>query len=120
MKTFKLMDAGFSTGLILLFTWLVLRDYIQGDCFDRLITGYLTVGAWQSISMIVHAIARWNNCYNGFRKGYQLFALAMVLGMPLGSIYILMFLSPFLAVTYTGLCYYETGQLSRRPLAMLK
>jgi hypothetical protein len=88
---------------------------------EMLIHGYFWVGAWQSLSMIVHATCGWMAPYNNTRLTYHWIAFIAVITMPIGSIWILLYTAPFMALFYTGLCAYELKYLLRkRPLSLLK
>jgi hypothetical protein len=115
MKKFKKMDAWISFILITAFAiaTLMYRDY-------TLLTGYFVVGGWQVISMLVHVF---NSCFTNrksVRYYYHWVTLISVITMPVGSIWILLFTAPFMAVFYTWLCFDEVKKMSRRPLALLK
>ncbi|HEY6502499.1 MAG TPA: hypothetical protein VIZ28_00870 [Chitinophagaceae bacterium] len=103
MKVFKIIDATISLALILVLSiW-----YLQDPSFDSLIESYLITGGWQLISMFVHAIGKWFTKKWGVRYVYHWIALISVVTMPMGSIWILAFTAPFMAIFYTCLCYYE-------------
>ena len=95
---------------------------------ERFLIGYFVVGGWQVISMIVHAINGWF-CEKGTaRLNYHWTVLVIVaialLGWaipPLLIIYFpLLFMSPFMAIWYTSLCYDETYNKMKRPMELLK
>jgi hypothetical protein len=113
MKTFKLIDFWVSAGLIIVFT--VLSLFKQDDTF---MVGYFVVGGWQVISMLVHVFT--NTFTHGARSVYHWITLITVFTMPIGSIWILLFAAPFMAVYYTWICYNEVYIKMRRPLSVLK
>jgi hypothetical protein len=115
MKTFKLIDFWVSTGLILSFS--VLSIFTQDHIF---ITGYFVVGAWQVISMLAHVFSRTFTQPWGARSIYHWITLLVLVTMPLGSFWILLFTAPFMAVYYTWICYREVYVKMQRPLSVLK
>lgn len=116
MKTIKLTDLGINISLLLIF---LIETLVNGT--EMMIKGYLCVGAWQSLSMIVHAACGWMAPLNKIRFVYHWIAFIAVITMPMGSIWILLYTAPFMALFYTGLCAYELKyQFRRRPLSLLK
>jgi|GWRWMinimDraft_15_1066023.scaffolds.fasta_scaffold111733_1 hypothetical protein len=116
MKTIKIIDLGINISLLLIST---IENLLNGT--EELVTAYLWAGAWQSLSMIVHASCGWMAPYNKTRYAYHWIAFIAVITMPLGSIWILLFAAPFMALFYTILCVYELKYLyRRRPLSLLK
>ena len=115
MKRFKIFDLCINIALIGGFT---IASLINRD--GTFMVGYCTVGAWQIISMIVHA---WNRCFTyrpGSRYTYHWITLISVLTMPLGSFIILLFAAPVMALYYTWLCYHELTVKMQRPISVLK
>ncbi len=115
MKKFKIADFFISVVMISAFTiyWLIKKD-------NSFLVAYFTVGGWQVISMVVHVC---NKCFinkGGSRNIYHWIALISVVTMPLGSIWILLYTAPLMAVYYAFLCYHEVYVKMQRPLAMLK
>lgn len=115
MKQFKTIDLFISIALISGFTiyWLIK----SGDSF---LTGYCVTGCWQAISMLVHAVNRCFTYRTGSRYTYHWISLVSIITMPLGSIWILLFAAPFMAIYYTYLCYHEVYVKMQRPLSVLK
>jgi hypothetical protein len=116
MRVFKLIDAFISAALIIFF----LIDYINHPLFDTLIQGYYIVGAWQTISMIIHALGRWLTRKYSCRYMYHWVTFISLVTFPLGSLWILLFTAPFMAVFYTILCFRECFVKIKRPLSLLK
>lgn len=119
MKGFKTADFCISVALILYYTLVAIPFHIGFSDFI-LIEGYLVVGTWQSISMLIHRITghfvhRWSK-----RSIYHWISLIAIITMPAGSIWILVFIAPIMAVYYTYLCYEETFIKMKRPMALLK
>lgn len=81
---------------------------------------YFLVGAWQVISMLLHAYKHIFTYKGGSRHYYHWVALISLLTMPIGSVWILLFTAPFMAIYYTYLCYHEVYVKMQRPLAVLK
>ncbi|MBL7702581.1 MAG: hypothetical protein JNM14_10035 [Ferruginibacter sp.] len=124
MKKFKTMDAWISTILIISFTIISLinLDY-------TFLIGYIVVGAWQVISMIVHAVNGWFTESDSKRYIYHWIVVITLMIMLLGFaiypiliylLFILLFVSPFMALYYTWLCFDEVRKMNERPLALLK
>jgi hypothetical protein len=115
MKQFKIIDFWGSCLLIAGFT---IASVINRD-FTFLI-GYLVVGGYQVVSMIVHLAAGSFIYKGGARYYYNWVTLITLLTIPLGSFWILLFVAPFMAMYYTWICYEETYIKMQRPLALLK
>ena len=116
MKKFKIADMWISTALIIAsFIWLLFSFDLE-----HLVTTYVIVGGWQLISMGVHAVNRTFTSWPGIRVIYHWISVIMVVTIPLGSAWILVFVSPFMAIFYTWLCFYETCEKMRRPISYLK
>ena len=124
MKKFKMIDTWISFGLIIIFTLLSLikLDY-------TFLIGYCTVGGWQMISMIIHAINGWFTHRKAGRYYYHLsvavLAALTLLGLLVypvlwAVIVVLLFAAPFMAIYYTWLCYEEVYVKMQRPMAALK
>lgn len=115
MKKFKKIDAWISVVLILGFSiaTIINRDY-------TFLLGYLVVGGWQVISMLLHVYFRLFTQKGGVRNIYQWITLIALVTLPVGSYWILLFIAPLMAVFYTSLCFDEVIKMSRRPIAVLK
>lgn len=87
---------------------------------DGYLLAYFVVGSWQAISMMFHAYNRIFTFKGGSRQYYHWITLISLLTMPIGSVYILLFTAPFMAIYYTSLCYHEVYVKMQRPLAVLK
>lgn len=117
VKTFKRIDLFISIALILfLFVKVLLA---KGDLVI-LMLAYLVIGSWHSVSMLVHVFTRTFTYHNGIRSYYHLISLIMVLSIPIGSLFIIIYLGPLFALFYTWLCYDELHRKMQRPLALLK
>ena len=114
MKTFKRIDLLISILLIVIFSVLCIID------LEYLFIGYVVVGGWQVISMLVHVWNRWFNATGSRRFVYHWITIISLVTMPIGSFWILLFTAPFMAVYYTWICYDEVYVKMQRPLAMLK
>lgn len=120
MKQFKIIDFWVSTGLIISGIIISIIEGREGFLHNYFLAGYFIVGAWQIISMVVHAI---NHCFTvkgGARYFYHWITFIAMITFPFGSFWILFFTAPFMAVYYTYLCYKETYVKMQRPLALLK
>ena len=124
MKKFKTIDTWISFGLIIVFTLLSLikLDY-------TFLVGYCTVGGWQMISMMIHAINGWFTHRKAGRFNYH-FIVAVLAALSLLGLFVfpvlwvvmvvLLFAAPFMAIYYTWLCYNEVYVKMQRPMAALK
>ena len=115
MKAFKQWDTWVSAGLL---AGLAIVTLVK-QSFEMLITSYLIIGGWQVISMLVHTFGGWFLKRNGARIYYHRFT-AIILGCVLMGFavppflfifYFLLLASPFLAVSYTLICFEELKQL---------
>jgi len=115
MKKFKIIDTAISFLLIVFFCvyTAVRQDYI-------FLVGYIIVGSWQVVSMLVHAFTRTLTYKEGARYWYHWITLVSIITMPLGSLFILLYIAPLMAIYYTWLCYHEVTVKMKRPLAVLK
>jgi len=115
MKKLKTIDLFINITLIAGFAinWLIKMD-------DSYFYGYFVVGGWQVTSMLFHVYNGIFTYKEGSRNTYHWITLISLVTMPLGSIWILLFAAPFMAVYYTYLCYHEVYVKMQRPLALLK
>lgn len=114
MKQFKKADAWIS--VILILGSIVVSSIVQGYSF---IGCYIIVGAWQVISMLVHFCKRWFTEKSGIRTVYHIITLLALVSFPL-SMYVLLFIAPFMALFYTILCFDEVYHKMRRPMSQLR
>ncbi len=120
MKQFKIIDFWISTGLIITFTIISIIEGFDNFLTNYFFAGYFIVGGWQVISMMAHAF---NHCFTGskgIRYFYHWITFISLITIPVGSVWILLFAAPFMAVFYAYLCYRETYIKMQRPLALLK
>ena len=123
MKKFKQTDVLISGVLIIASLGWAFTTYD-----DRFFVGYFVVGGWQVISMLVHAFMGWFSERGSKRFNYQVTVLVIIIIALLGFVvyplliiyFPLLFLSPFMALWYTWLCYNETYVKMQRPMALLK
>ena len=113
MKSFKIIDCSIS--VLLIFIFLLMQCWKQ---MDALILSYYVVGGWQVISMLVHAYNKWFRSRT--RIFYHCLSFIAIITMPMGSVWILYVLAPFMALFYTGLCIYETKIMSVRPISVIR
>ena len=122
MKRVKQID--FWMQALLMSSFLVISLVKLDNTF---IIGYIVVGAWQVVSMIVHQA---KGCYTGRsmpRYYYHWFTLLVLIAVVLGTFipfvfinyYFLLFASPLLALGYLKICYHETFQYMVRPLELV-
>lgn len=112
MQTFKQADLLINTGLLAVFTIIVLVNP------SLLFTSYWIVGAWQLVSMFIHFRKGWflkkgtRNRYHWTTCIILLVLLLSQLVPPFRLVYFLLLLGfPVLAVIYTTICYDELKEL---------
>ena len=115
MRIFKITDICISIAMLIIFS---LR-FNSEDSLDWLFESYFITGAWQSISMLIHAINSWHTRKWGTRYIYHWIAFISVITLPIGSCWILAFTAPFMAIFYTGLCVVEVRNYEIRPSVLL-
>jgi heme/copper-type cytochrome/quinol oxidase subunit 4 len=115
MKKFKIIDLWVS---IIFITGFAIVTIINRD--STFMLGYFVVGAWQVISMLVHVYYHSFTEKKSSRRTYHWITFISLITMPIGSFWILLYTAPFMAVFYTGLCFYEVRKMHQRPLAILK
>jgi hypothetical protein len=120
MKQFKIVDFWISIGLIISFTAISVIEGFDNFLSNYFLVGYFVVGGWQVISMLVHAFNHWFTSDKSTRYFYHWITFISLITMPVGSIWILLFAAPFMAVFYTYLCYKEIYVKMQRPLGLLK
>jgi hypothetical protein len=121
MKKFKKIDVWVSVVLISIFLFWIFIDIIRDEDWRMTILySFFVVGGWHIISMIVHTVTRFYIGWEGVRILYHIFSLVLLLTIPLGSVWILAFAAPFMALFYTYMCYDETYVKMKRPLDILK
>lgn len=121
MRTFKLIDCWVQAGL--LFSHLVIGTAFS---IEWLFLGYLTVGAWQLSSCAVHASSKGKFIPDKTRKYYYKTLLWLLIlnicFLPAWFLFgfVMLFLSPFLAIWYLVICAAENKVLAHRALVHLK
>ena len=115
MRKFKKIDLWIS---IILITGFAIASIINKDF--TFMVGYLVVGGWQIISMLTHIAYRSFTERKGVRNIYHWIVLISLITLPIGSLFILYFIAPFMAVFYTAVCFDEVKKMNQRPLAVLK
>jgi hypothetical protein len=130
MRTFKLIDSLISTTLILVLLYLNLFTGTK-----IIFLSYFIVGGWQLASMIIHEINRWFVGEGSARRLYHQLVLWMIivfLALVLiellwtGSVYflliylyLLLVISPAMAIYYTVHCFLEWRESFDKPMAKL-
>jgi hypothetical protein len=113
---FKRIDLYGQLALIIGF---IIAQIIHGDGIFMI--GYIVVGGWQVLSMLIHFSKHWFTGKGTERGLYHWVTLTTVLLMPtLVIFWLLLFLAPFMALYYCWLCYDELYRKMKRPLAQLK
>ena len=131
MKRFKIIDFWLNVVLIPAF---VLFGFVTMN--EKFLFGYFIVGGWQIASMVIHWMNKWFMETGWKRSYYQKFVLILVtiiallaalaqaaeeLYMPLLVImFLLLMLSPLMAIYYAYMCYEETFIKMKRPMELLK
>jgi hypothetical protein len=121
MKTFKLIDFWVSVGLVVSFLIIIAAGKPDSLIDENILVAYGVIGGWHIISMLVHSIAKWFTPKWGTRFWYHIISCTLVVTIPAGSVWILVFIAPFMAFFYTAYCGYEVYiKMNRRPLTVLK
>ncbi len=116
MKLFKQTDAWISVALILACSIINIRNWSP----ETLKNSYYVIGLWQVISMLVHTINHWFMKKQGIRRYYHWLTICIFAVAFLGLAYppllllvldIMLFISPFLAIVYTTICFTELQEL---------
>lgn len=131
MKKFKIADFWISAVLV---PACVLFGIIAMN--DKSIYAYFIVGGWQVISMTTHWVNKWFANADWRRSYYHKFVLTLAAILVLVAVlagfeenffiiliavlFILLIVSPLMAVYYTFLCYEETFIRMKRPMELLK
>lgn len=117
MKLFKQIEFYSSVLLIVAFfvSWLITREG------ELLFTAYYVVGALHVVGMITHAVAHWFTNAKSPRLYYHWLVVILLLLTPLGiGLWILLFAAPFMAITYTWICWRELQALKLKEFVHLK
>lgn len=122
MKTFKRIDLAVQVALIISFTITILIAGIKA-----LINGFLVIGAWQLLSMVVHFLNKWHGSKGGRRYNFQLVILSLALLvclMPVFPVlfivlYFAVFIIPILVICYAWICFMEVFHYVKRPLELI-
>lgn len=95
--------------------------YILTKNNNLLFIAYYTVGAVQLISMIAHAVKQELTGSRSWRIYYHWLTAILLLLTPLGiGLFILLYAAPFMAITYTYICWRELQFLKLREFVHLK
>lgn len=116
MKTFKQFEF---FGNILLIASLTIWFIIESS-IDYLITAYVVVGSFQVLGMLVHAWKRWFTSIWSLRWLHHWLSFSLLVTMPLGSVWLLLYISPLLALFYLFVCGRELRALNLKELVHLK
>ncbi len=132
MKNLKIIDFWISTVLIV--GSLIFAFAKRGGNIHY---GYVIVGSWQVLSMLIHSANRWFMQKDSPRAHYNklVFWVVTILSLLIGvgwfvekitwtpiliASFIILYLTPFMAIFYTHMCYEETYLKMRRPMELLK
>lgn len=131
MKTFKIIDFWLS---IVLIPGFVLFGFITMN--EKFLFGYFIVGGWQVASMVIHWMNKWFMDTGWKRAYYQKFILILLAIIALLAalaqvaeelymallviMFLLLILSPLMAIYYACICYEETFIKMKRPMELLK
>jgi hypothetical protein len=133
MKTYKQIDFW---GSVILINGFIIASFIRMDA--TFIIGYFVVGAWQLVSIIVHGVKQWFTRKGNSRLIYQHLIIVLACALTgafviflaaheVGGIFLMVILfallitAPFLAISYTVICYNELFvAIPKRELAHLK
>ena len=117
MKLFKQIEFYSSVFLIVafLFRWLLPREG------ELLFPASYVVRELNAVGMITHAVAHWFTNANSPRLYYHWLVVILLLLTPLGiGLWILLFAAPFMAITYTWICWRELQALKLKEFVHLK
>jgi hypothetical protein len=124
MKKFKILDVYISITLIL-----SALMFIPFDGTYAFVCGYLILGGWHCVSMLVHAIKGWF-VTKEFARIYYHWTVAVVIvfaglallikSLMMMLMVVMLIAGPIMAIIYTRICYNETFKLMKRPLDDLK
>ena len=83
------------------------------------------IGCYQLLSMLIHEVTGFFTKNNSIRRlyhniSYVIIALALLSSFIPGLFYIILYVTPIMALTYTYICYKETFVFLKRPLSILK
>lgn len=123
MRTIKLYDAWIQAIMIIVF-------FILGviNTSNSILVGYFVVGSYQVINAITHTLFDFKST-SKYRHYYNLtlvyLSIVVAIAFLVPSIlfiiaYLMLFISPFLAIAYNAICFYEVKKMYERPLAQLK
>lgn len=123
MKKFKLYDL--LVNLLLIFLFLIISLFRKDYTF---LIGYFVVGAWQLISILIHAYYKWFTQAKSRRYYYSSAVVCIIITALLGFIfypfllllYLMLFAAPLLALYYVWICYTEIRIIYRHELIQLK
>lgn len=115
MRIFKITDICINLAMLFIFS----IRFNTEDRLDWLFESYFITGGWQSISMLIHAVKGWHTRKWGTRYIYHWIAFVSVITLPVGSYWILAVTAPFMAIFYTGLCFFEIRNYEIRPSELL-
>lgn len=120
MKTIKFYDAWLQSIMIVAFVIVAIFNH------STFLYGYIIVGAYQVINTIIHLLVKEHNSY---RTWYNWFLIVSTAVLAVSAIspevflilaYLMLYLSPLIAVAYNAICFYEVKKMQERPLAQLK
>lgn len=83
------------------------------------------IGCYQLLSMLIHEYTGFFTKNNSIRRfyhniSYMIIAFALLSSFIPGILYIILYVTPVMALTYTYICYKETFVFLKRPLSILK
>lgn len=116
MKLFKQFE--FYGNIILISSFAIW--FMISQSLEPAITAYCIVGAFQVMGMIVHTWNGWFTSAWSIRWIYHWLSFGLIVTMPLGSVWLLMYISPILALAYLLICGRELRALKLKELVHLK
>lgn len=118
MKLFKQIE--FYSSVLLIAAFAISLLIIQEG--NLLFTAYFVVGALHVIGMITHALKHWFTNNRSPRLYYHWLVVILLVLVPVGGLglFILLYAAPFMAVTYTIICWRELRALELKELVHLK
>lgn len=123
MKTFKQLDLYINILLVAGFTiWFAFNQNIW-------VVGYFVTGSWQVISMVTHLATGWFVQRSSDRIIYSKLSAVCIglmltglvlLPLLLPILFVMLFLSPIMAIRYTFICHRELQELKQNQALSLK
>jgi hypothetical protein len=116
MKLFKQFE--FYGNILLISSFAIW--FLISNSLESVLTSYFIVGAFQVVGMIIHAWNRWFTSAWSIRWVYHWLSFVLLVTMPIGSVWLLVYISPLLALLYVFICGRELKAIKLKELVHLK